>query len=153
MKPNLSSPAGITGSFKEFLVFANGQKDLLEKSSKEIFDLTAEIDDLKCLSISRMSDLLVILYEVDFDVQVTNYAEELCFSPQPVNRIELSRIVVLDNCYSVLINKAMYVLKTSKEKMSKEKMSKKKCRRKKYRRKKMSTEKMSKELWEKQMYW
>jgi hypothetical protein len=49
-----------------------------------------------------------MMYEVDFDAQVTNYAEEIIYKSEYVTRINLSRIVVLENSFGACVNKSMH---------------------------------------------
>jgi hypothetical protein len=50
----------------------------------------------------------MLITQIDFDIQVTNYGEELCFPPERVGRVELLRIFVLENSYGVFINQSTF---------------------------------------------
>ncbi|CAF4304135.1 unnamed protein product, partial [Rotaria sordida] len=47
------------------------------------------------------------MYEVDFDLQISNLREEAYLSVESVGRVQVSRVVVLDGVRQLLINRLM----------------------------------------------
>ena len=47
------------------------------------------------------------MYEVDFDLQISNLREESYLSVENVGRVQISRIIILDGVHQLLINRLM----------------------------------------------